>query len=148
MIDLTGRLPERYIGVHFRNTDMRSDFTAVAERMRMTLSTSGAKSIYWATDDPSSLARAQEEFPDFEFMSEATLPNEIGVEFRALHFAPNEVLRTYGLDKRVQQLEALVDIFALSRATNFIGNGSSGMSAFVDFLRDAPATSTKFFTVE
>ncbi len=138
-------LPDRFLGVHFRNSDLKSDYEKTVAQMQHLATRHDLRVVYWATDDRESLDRVVIDFPQFSFVSMARIPSNLGSEVRALHFAPESLLSQYGLTKRRQQVDALADVYALSSANAFIGNPASGLSILVTFLRETPALCNSFF---
>lgn len=139
-------LPDRFVGVHFRNTDISSDLRQVADAARAAAHAHGVREILWATDDADSREEAAALLPGFRVFGLATPPSVRAIPGGALHFLPPDRLREAGLTKTGLLLESLADMLALIRAEAFIPSGNStGWTGFVETMRSIPMISDQFF---
>jgi hypothetical protein len=139
------QLPQQYIGVHYRNTDMRTNFTDVADCLAEQLSKSKLSSVYWATDDIGSLEAAQKRFPDVDIRNLATLidPRHYGAP--SLHYTNERHLKAAGISKLDQVVDALADIYLLAKSTTFVASPQSSLSRLVALLRSNDTLLATFF---
>jgi len=125
-------LPEVYFGLHIRNTDYKTDFRPIFERLSShELFTLDRMAIYLATDSAEVLKVSGKYFssPIFNFC------HLVEVE-RSLH-------TTRRLPKPVVNLDCLADLFLLTMAKEFfapkmIQGSYSGFSVLVHYLRQRP----------
>jgi len=125
-------LPKLYFGLHVRNTDYKTEFRPIFEKLSShELFTLDRTSIYLATDSVEVLKVSREYFssPIFNFS------HVVDVE-RSLH-------TTKRLPKPVVNLDCLADLFLLTMATGFfapkmIQGSYSGFSVLVHYLRQRP----------
>lgn len=139
-------LPARYIGAHYRNTDISSDIRAVAESIRAAAGGRDLLDVLWATDDVESRAEIVALLPEFRVHSLATLPSVRGMPGSALHFLDADQLGAAGLTKTDLLLASLADMLALIRAEVFIPSGNTtGWTGFVEGMRSSPTVRDAFF---
>jgi len=138
-------LSGRYIGVHYRNTDMRTDFSLICQHLQKQLIQTDVTCIYWATDDLHSLALAKSHFPNTDILNFATLPDLQETGTPSLHYTGEKHLKAIGMSKRQQIIEAFTDIFLLSHSDTFIPSPKSSLSRLVNLLRSEHSLRSHFF---
>lgn len=120
---LKNKLPTEYAGIHFRNTDIRSDFhrfVQIAEKSRLNC-------VYIATDDFGSQSKFVEALPNKKLIFLTTPFNDFKGKITGTH--------KRNPDKRLEIINAFVDIAALVKAKTFSGCGISTFSKMVHALR-------------
>ena len=108
-------IKENYIGVHYRNTDRRTNLGKIINQIKE-LKTK-IRTVYLGTDDAKAYDKFTRLLPDYEII-QYTKP--IDLDGRNIHYGnkdKNEVIMT-----------SLIDMFHLSRATYFIPSLPSGFS--------------------
>jgi hypothetical protein len=141
-------IPRGYVGVHFRNTDRRSNFDEFVEAARLLCAESSLRHVYWATDDSSSLVAAAEALGPIEVHSFSRLPKVSLEGVGNLHCAPTELLKAVGITKKDQVFDSLGDIYMLTRASAFRGNDESALSRMVSFMRRDHDLARSFLGIE
>lgn len=125
-------LGQRYLSVHFRNTDYKSHFERTAYTALSYCSDYRLESIYWATDDMSSLDRAIAFFREHSIqVLNETLSIDISKisDAVALHALPKNYLYSMGLRQSDFTIQFLIDVFLCACSHEFIG--SSGTVPFL-----------------
>lgn len=145
---LEGDGPRGYVGVHFRNTDRRSDFDEFIGAARLLCAEYSQRHVYWATDDSASLIAAAEALGPIEVHSFARLPKMSLEGVGNLHCAPAELLEAAGITKKDQVFDSLGDIYMLTRASAFRGNDESALSRMVSFMRKDRDLARTFLGIE
>jgi len=122
-----------YVAVHYRNTDLMTNFTTIVEATRIALSstTNVRKMIYIATDDITAYGRFKHVFHDCEFIRGVNLQNR--KKASNLHYSKR-------INQTRQVYEALVDLYYLMHADVFIPSPRSSFSAWVNEMRVLPFT--------
>lgn len=121
------KIDGKYIGVHFRNTDIKSDINKFIAKIRKY----PYKKVYIATDDVKALMKFKKKLKNKEVISYAHLPDL--KKYKNLHYLTDKQL---GIDKKQQIIEALQDIYILTNATVFIRSKHSGFSKLVYKMRE------------
>lgn len=137
-------LPNSFIAVHFRNTDLKHPLDETIERIRLVIKDEHIDTIYWATDEAESLSRASEAFPSQKIINFSSIPT-LGPNQKCLHYLNDKALSETGVSKRTQIIDALQDIYVLSLAKHFIDSPRSSLSRFVKWLREDGDRSKAFF---
>lgn len=128
-------LPDKYIGVHFRNTDMKHDLTETLSEVSRVMRDSGITDIYWATDDRSSLDTARLNLSEAHIHHSGAGIDVKGQKLRNLHYLSDDVLQQHGTDKRTEITTVLTDIHLLASSAEFIASRRSSLSSLVTLLR-------------
>lgn len=129
-------LSNRFVGVHFRNTDYSSDIESILNRTMKAASEEEVQEIYWCTDDASSIRIAEERLRGLTVrhhqpFESATLDN--------LHYGIR------GEDSVRQLKNTFADLWTLSKSQKFI-HSTGSWSTLVPILRD-DAIQESFFGV-
>lgn len=132
---LAPTLNKGYVGVHFRNTDRRSDLDHMVKLCRAACAERGLADVYWATDDKSSVAKASGLLPEMTIHNLARLPVVNQLKGENVHYLPQERLAAIGATKRDLLNDTLGDVFMLSQASEFLGHEESALSRMVSFVR-------------
>lgn len=115
------KIDKEYIGVHFRNTDIKNDINSYIKQLQQYKN----KCIYLATDDYKALDIFKKHLPDTEFIT-FTKPYDKPCE--NIHFGnPNK-------DEIIMNL--LIDMYMLYNSNVFIWSPLSLVSKLVKFMRD------------
>ncbi len=128
-------LPNQYIGVHYRNTDMNHNFTYLYAKLRILAFFTQIKDIYWATDDYKSLVCIREKMPKINIINVSNTEFKAKEEFLNLHNLSDAQLTIVGINKKEQIMEAFSDVFILSKSTYFLSSRKSGLSIMVKIFR-------------
>ena len=114
-----------YIGVHYRNTDAKSDIERAISKIRFFSQRSGIKQLYLATDDYYAKEKFEEALKNMKIIALTTpIQTEAGSN---THYN--------NTDARKQSLSYFTDVYMLLGATCFIGSDCSGMSSLIDRMR-------------
>lgn len=140
-------MPNNFIGVHFRNTDMQHPFENVIDRINQEIRENHVDTLFWATDDVESIGRASKALPSLQIISLSTIPT-LAPNQKCLHYLNDKALLATGIDKKVQITDTLLDIYVLSLANKFIDSPKSSLSRFVRWLRTDSARIERFFRQE
>ena len=116
-------IKEPYVGVHYRNTDMKTDLNSVIQKVRHL--PPEIQTLYLSTDD----------YTAFDAFNSA-----IGYRFKIVqHTKPfndgGSNIHYGNPNKDEIILNTLIDIYNLSKAAHFIGNNKSGLSRKVEEIR-------------
>lgn len=126
-------IKEKYIGIHFRNTDMKTDIKLILNKMIKELEINkDIKIVYLATDDYKSIDLFKEKCP-VKLICLTNLPKE---EILTLHYCSDTVLNKYNLSKEQLIFELWRDIFLLKNSSIFIPSDKSSLSRFIIELRE------------
>ena len=134
-----GRMMEiggEYIGVHYRNTDMKHDIRKIINSTSNAVNDSGIKNIFLATDDITSKSMFEEALPSCKIHSFSNIPDHKKLGQPSIHYMSNLALEKSGLSKKNQIMDALCDIICLQSSVIFIPSQTSAMSKLVTYLRD------------
>lgn len=132
---------ERYIGVHFRNTDYKSDLEKTIDRAISSCRLRGINQVYWATDDIKSLRYAKEKLRRND-ISTVSINQHIAYDkFNALnlHSVKSSDLEKSGSSKVEQIGIFFADVLTLSKADFLIRT-----SGTVPFLIESIGRSNKW----
>lgn len=145
---LRASVPERFVGVHFRNTDRHSDLAAYLDRTRLACERAGGSDVYWATDDASSLDEAKAQLTGLRVHGFARIQATEGRSWGNLHYASDEQLRAAGLSRQARLEDALGDIFMLAHADSLVANQDSALSRMAFLLQKSPGLRKDFMPAE
>lgn len=112
---------KNYIGVHFRNTDLKNDINNYIKQLQQYKN----KTIYLATDDYKALDLFKQYLPDTEFIT-FTKPYE----------GPCENIHFGNPDKDEIIMNVLIDMYILYHSDVFIMSPLSLVSKLVKYMRD------------
>lgn len=123
----------KYIGVHFRNTDIQNDLNKMVSKIKK----HPYQHVYLSTDDPTSINIFKKKLPNKKIVTMAHLPppqtsKKSSSSYPNLHFLSDQQL---GISKKQQIIEALQDIYNLKRSTVFIHSHKSGFSRVILYMR-------------
>ncbi len=130
------RIEKPFVGIHFRNTDMRHEISRIISSTKEAIEGTWIKDIFLATDDSSSERIFQSEFPNIKIHSFSQIPDHKALGQSSIHYMSNVALDKAGLSKRKQIEDALCDIVGLTHSEVFIASEKSAMSQLVTFLRE------------
>jgi hypothetical protein len=114
-------LDNKYMGVHFRNTDIKNDINIVID----TINKSSYKNIYLATDDSMAFELIKSKCSNYNII-QFTKP--INANGKPIHYADD--------NKYSLILNTLIDIYYLYKADIFIPNISSSVSRLINYMRE------------
>ena len=111
-----------YIGVHFRNTDYKSNLQQTLDKAISTARKSGIQTIFWATDDSSSYAYAEAMLSQhgLSFVKSKDLINSQGIGSINIHSIKDEDLKMMGTSKIEQMAIFFSEVLMLSQSSLFI----------------------------
>ena len=132
------QIKQTYIGVHFRNTDMKHDLAVILKELKnYLLKKKNLKLVYIATDDNQSIAKFKNFLAEFnqktkrkiQCLYQKIIPSpKIG---NTHELKEKNLLNDHGLTKINFHIQVLQDIFLLHHATFFIPSPQSRLSKFV-----------------
>ncbi len=132
---------ESCVAVHFRNTDLKSDFESSIVEVRKLLSEFQLNTVYWSTDDKESLVAARSHLREVDVIGNQTFA--IQGNGRNIHENLDEA-STLKHIKNVFQ-----DLFTLSSAKFYVPTtGRSEWTGFVNLLRCRPDLIRSFFGLD
>lgn len=115
----------KYVGIHYRNTDMKTDLNKIIYELHKYDYDEASKIIYFATDDCSAKSRLAELLKNDIIVIQNTYPYDN--KGKSIHYSnPNK-------DEVI--MNALIDMFYLMRATYFIPSIKSSFSRRVSQIR-------------
>ena len=129
------RIGNPFVGIHFRNTDMKHEISDIISSTREAIVETGIGDIFLATDDSSSVKIFQLEFPGIKIHSFSHIPDHKALGQNSIHYMSIPALTKAGLSKKTQIEDALCDIVGLTYSDVFIPSESSAMSQLVTYLR-------------
>ena len=136
---ISKKISHPYIGVHYRNTDMKHDIHPIFDKITKIIVTGHRDPIhiiYVATDDFSSIVRFQRQFPTYKVRYNTTLEPLLDVKKHNLHYLDTNDLQ--GLTKKELLRETLTDLYLLTQSTFFIGSEKSSFTRMVTIARKTP----------
>ena len=139
------RLPSGYVGVHYRNTDRKHSLDDVLTATRHALQEFELSDVYWATDDPASVARARRALPDVTVHNYGSSIDVNAEGAQNLHYLDDKALAKYGTSKGAELRAVLADTYVLTSATDFVRSDDSSLSWFVALLRSNPELAGGWF---
>ena len=125
-----------YIGIHYRNTDMKHDIEEILSLTSEAIDQSGLSDIFLATDDVNSIPLFHDTFPNVKFHIFSDIPDHKLLGQSSIHYMSNSALEKAGLTKQKQIEDALCDILCLAKSRIFVPSTSSAMSQLAIFLRN------------
>lgn len=121
-------LPEKYIAVHIRNTDRKSDVDGFIEQHESTFESA---TIFLATDDHSTIKKFKELYGNR--VHTFSVPDPNGVEI-GIHHVKKSIEET-----RVQTIDAIVDLLLLANGESlYYSHKKSGFSMVANALHKDP----------
>ena len=119
------KIANKYIGVHYRNTDIKTNFDETVQKIQLTLGNNKEiNNIYFATDHFDSIQKFQKIFTDYNFIYYTVPYKNIR---KNIHYSnPN---------KKELHTNLLLDMYLLTYSTVFIGSMRSGISCWVEYMR-------------
>ncbi len=115
-------IKDKYISVHYRNTDLKNNIIGFVNKIRKTIKNTGIKTIYWASDDESSFERVRKVISEGNFVR-YTVPERV-----------KKNLHSEARDKQKQVYDCLKDIYFILKSEYFIPSRNSGMSQYVELM--------------
>ena len=111
-----------YIGVHFRNTDYKSNLQQTLDKAISAAHQSGIQTIFWATDDSSSYAYAEAMLTQhgLSFVKSKDLIDSQKIGSINVHSIKEEDLKTMGTSKIDQIAIFFSEVLILSQSSLFI----------------------------
>jgi hypothetical protein len=110
-----------YIGVHFRNTDIKNDISIIIKEIK---NYPEYNNIYLATDDYSAYDKLKLELPNYNIYQYTKPFNSNG---KPIHYSDNDKYRLV--------FNTLVDIYFLNNSNVFIPSLSSSISRLINHMR-------------
>lgn len=135
ILDKSKDLPPRFIGVHFRNTDMLHNFQYIYIKLKILIFFTRIKDVYWATDDYESLININNKLPNHKIINLSNIDVKNKSQFLNLHNLNDSDLLDMGISKKQQMMDVFLDVFILGKSTYFIGSRKSGLSLMVQIFR-------------
>ena len=114
----------KYIGIHFRNTDMKHDINLYLSKINFSFNSyPHINTLYIATDDPTFYDIVKLQFPNKNIIR-STIPESDTI--KSLHYSCK--------DKVQQQLNCLIDVYNLLASDVFIPSANSGFSKTITLM--------------
>lgn len=128
---IINRLPKelknkKYIGVHYRNTDIKTPKEQVMKKILETSKKTGIKNVYFATDDFNAYENFKEELKEINFYR-SCIPIKLENGKNNIHYGTE--------DKKKVVMDCLTDLYALIKCDEFVGSNTSGMTNFIKIDR-------------
>lgn len=120
------RISGPYIGVHYRNTDMKHPISPIINKVRSLKDK--CKTVYLATDDIDAIATFKNELPEFDIILKTTpYKRDVNELEMGIHYA--------NPDKNQVIKNALIDLYNLRNSSYFIPSNKSAFSRLVPLLK-------------
>jgi hypothetical protein len=133
-------LDRPFIGVHFRNTDYQSDLKDTLDRLRVKVETTGISTVYWCTDDLSSIEPARKKMGDIEFLySQRYDFRSVGADSKNLHYG------LLGRDSREHLGNTFADLFTLFLSNEIVASEVGSWPKLVALMKSDKPMAEKFF---
>ena len=130
-----------YIGVHFRNTDIKNNINNFFKEIHDNLlQNKHINTIYIATDDYYAIDKFKNKFKDYKITNYSNIPHAD----KNIHYIDNRNLEKYDITKKQQIIDVLTDIYLLYKSNIFIKSKNSGLSNFVDKLKKSDVNNNIF----
>ena len=123
----------KYIGVQFRNTDMKNNINNFITKIKNISDKTGINIVYFASDDYAAFDTARNALPHIKFIRKTIPPKNI----KNLHYNKS-------VNKFLQIYEALRDIYFLIQSEYFIPSKNSSFSKLIMFNIRARENMFKF----
>lgn len=117
-LNLELKIPEAYLSIHYRNTDMKHDIGPFIRLVKEVVNKTVIRTIYLASDDVSALETFKQHFPNIKFIR-TTVPDNS--KEGGLHYIAE--------DKNKQMYDCLKDIYYILHSNLFISSRKSAYSA-------------------
>jgi len=116
---------EKYISVHFRNTDIKNNILVCISKINYVSKKYNIKTIYLATDDYSAFEKIKKVFPKLKIIQYTKPQNFRG---KNIHYNTK--------DKYLLIFNCLLDIYVILRSTIFIPSMNSGLSKWIISMKN------------
>lgn len=127
----TKHINEKYIGIHYRNTDLQHSIEEVYNQIDIIQQQEQINTIYLATDDFTCKDKILEKY-NVNIISYTNLPQ---YRINNLHYLTNDEAQALNLTKYDLIVDSITDLYLLTHATHFIQSNKSGFSGFVNYMR-------------
>ena len=113
---------EKYIGVHFRNTDYQSDINMAIQKTRNLVRKHRINTVFWATDDMSSkeIAQIKLEAEGIKFASHGNIIDHKSLNTKNIHSIDIQDLNKMGSSKIDQLARFYAEVITLSKSNIFV----------------------------
>lgn len=128
----TYNIQDNYIGVHFRNTDLKNNVGNFTKQIKNLSNKTKIQKVYLATDDFQAYDKFKQSLPNFEIVTFTKPYSDNGKPVKTTHYS--------NPDKYNQIFGTLLDIYFLVKATEFIPSNNSGMSKWIKIMRSSGET--------
>jgi hypothetical protein len=118
-------IDEKYISVHFRNTDIKNNILLCISKINYVSKKYNIKTIYLATDDYSAFDKIKKVFPTLKII-QYTKPNNF--KGKNIHYNTE--------DKYSLIFNCLLDIYVILKSTIFIPSMNSGLSKWIISMKN------------
>jgi len=146
IITFKNNMPEKFLAVHFRNTDYESDFSSVIEDLKVLIAKYKNNNIYIATDDISSIPNFKKALPSANlFFNENVVIDVKKLHIQNLHYASAHILNKFNTTKLDQHINFFIDLLCLINSIEFIPNPMSSVTKLVNLFKDNEILRDNFF---
>ena len=122
-LNLEEKINEKYLSIHYRNTDMKHDINRFIIRARAVFNKTNIKILYLASDDNSAFNIFKSNFPDIKIIRK-TIPDN--TKKGGLHYISE--------DKDKQMYECLRDVYYILHSYIFIPSPYSAFSKNIMYM--------------
>lgn len=129
------------VGVHFRNTDSPGNLEDSLTQLASVTKKADISTVVWCSDDPHSLEKAAQAFPDLRFVEGSTKP-PIQPGRDSLHGGVDN----NNVDWMLKS--TLIDIALLSSVEYFVPATNSAWAQLVPYFRKNPQVRDSFFGLD
>tara|TARA_B100001248_G_C27371190_1_gene451735 strand:- start:518 stop:1438 length:921 start_codon:yes stop_codon:yes gene_type:complete len=124
----------KYIGVHYRNTDIKTNIKVIINQIRSNLKENpDIYTIFIATDNYKSISRFKKSFPNTNIISFCKIKDN---NLKNIHYLDDKILKDNNLTKKQQIIDVLIDAYLLYKSNIFIGSMKSSVSKYIDKIRN------------
>ena len=138
-------LPERYIGVHFRNSDYKNDIHKIVNSIDLISRENSIFDCFWATDDFSSMGEAEKLLPHIKFIRGSNSIDFRSLNAGSLHTLHSSHLIQVGVSRFDLITDFFCDLFSLVKSTYFIRSEQTSIKDFIKILRSDKALFANFY---
>ena len=132
--DQFNKLPNRYISVHFRNTDYENDLELAINKLLKIVESTGIKDVHWATDDINSLEIARK-LTGINIYSFELNINIHEKKLRNLHQMSDDELNSNNISRLEVAKSFFLDLYCLAKSDYFVHSEKTSIRSLVNLLK-------------
>ena len=121
--DLYKSLPEKYIGIHYRNTDYTSNFDNVCKSLQSIIDKNNCYNVFIATDTQYIIKEFEKQFPECKFYYNKKLNVDHLRNISnssSLHYVPEKYFKENNMEKYLLHQYYIADIYCVINSIDYI----------------------------